>query len=132
MVAQCNQSLNTNSTPVLMKQLAYHTQPAITLLANQNFIYDPSQFTDIGATYHIMTDLLNLAVKIEFTSNKQLQVGNEVGLKFPNIGMSSISSAYNPNKKFILSNMLHIPSTTKNLLSMAKFTKDKCFHGISC
>lgn len=38
--------------------------------------------------------------------------------------MSFIYSTYNPNKKLIFSNMLHVLSITKNFLSMAQFTKE--------
>lgn len=44
--------------------------------------------------------------------------------KIANISMSSISYDHNLDKKFILPNMLHIPSINKNLLSMAQFTKE--------
>lgn len=38
--------------------------------------------------------------------------------------MLSISPAHNSEKQSIFLNMLHIPFITKNLFSLAKFTKD--------
>lgn len=55
--------------------------------------------------HHITTDPFNLAVKTKFIGNEQLQVRNEARLQTANIGMSSISFAYNLDMKFIFSNM---------------------------
>lgn len=38
--------------------------------------------------------------------------------------MSSIFLEHNPKKKFIISNVLHVPYNNKNLFNVFKFTKD--------
>lgn len=66
-----------------MPQLVYYTQilqsiastiilPTTTIFVNHNFVYDPSYFSDSGATHHIPADPFNSVVKIEFTGNEKL------------------------------------------------------------
>ena len=57
----------------------------------------------------------------EYTGQDQVHVGNGQGLPIKHLGSASLSF---PNASFKLSDVLHVPQITKNLLSVSKFTSD--------
>jgi histone deacetylase 1/2 len=56
-----------------------------------------------------------------YNGNDNLHVGDGKGLSISHIGHTEI---YNPHLSFILSNVLHVPTITKPLLSVQKFCLD--------
>lgn len=78
-------------------------------------------FPDTGATHHATPDLTALSRAHTYTGTVTLQVGNGNGLGIAHIGSSSLNI---PNSTFQLNNILHVPSLTKLLLSVNKFTTD--------
>lgn len=79
-------------------------------------------FPDSGVTHHITLDLSNFNQYGEYKGHDQLQVGNGQGLAIYNTGISSFSNS--SHQKFNLKDILHVPSITKNLLSVQKFALD--------
>lgn len=85
-------------------------------------ITNPAWYPDTGATNHITSDFGNLTLGMkEYRGFDQVHVGNGQGLPIHHIGSSYISS---PSYYFVLSNILHVPKSCKQLLSVNQFTKD--------
>ncbi|KAF7151058.1 hypothetical protein RHSIM_Rhsim02G0101600 [Rhododendron simsii] len=78
-------------------------------------------FPDTGATHHVTPDLSSLSTVDDYRGNSQLQVGNGIGIPISHVGSSILRS---PNSSFQLTNVLHVPSFTKSLLSVHQFCKD--------
>lgn len=78
-------------------------------------------FADTGATHHFTPDLASLSHAEEYTGSGQLHVGNGKGLLISHTGSTSIKTLSN---SFRLSNVLHVPSISKPLISVQKFAKD--------
>ena len=77
----------------------------------------------------------NLMKSVEFARQNQVHVGNGTGLSIKHIGQSEFLSPFS-FKPFLLNHLFHVPSITKNLLSVSKFAKDNEvffeFHSDSC
>lgn len=84
-----------------------------------------SWYPDSGATNHISNDLSNLNTSVEYNGGTSLQLGNGQGINISHIGQSVFLSSTNPNSRtIVMKNLLHVPHITKNLVSVAQFTKD--------
>lgn len=93
------------------------------MTANSCTAFDPSWYPDSNATNHITDDVNNLVQKAPYTGPDQIHIGYGTGLAIDHIGSSSFSSQFN-SKTLLLNQLLHIPSITKNLLSVSKFFSD--------
>lgn len=71
-----------------------------------------------------------------YNGPEQVHFGNCMGLSIKHVGQSSFSSPFVSSKVFTLKNLLHVPSTTKNLLNVSKFAQDNDvyfeFHSHKC
>jgi hypothetical protein len=88
------------------------------MTATTSYMVDPNWYTDTGATDHITSDLDRLAVR---ERGDTVQVGNDVGLRIMHTSHSSINIATRP---LALRNILHVPTISKHLLSVHKFSHD--------
>lgn len=90
-------------------------------------------FLDSGATHHVTHDLNNLSKYMPYEGFDALQIGDGTGMKICNIGSSSLSIS---NCTFFLNDILHVPSFSKNLLSLSKLLCDNSllieFYSTSC
>ena len=82
---------------------------------------------DNGATNHITSDLNNLTIRSEYRSNDKLFVGNGDQLVISHVGHNKIRSHNTPHDDLHLKQLLCVPSITKHLLNISKFTKDNAF-----
>lgn len=83
---------------------------------------DTNGYPDSRATNHITNDLNNITNSKEVMDGQQIHTANGAGLSITHSGPSSLIT---PSKHiFYLQNLLHVPSVTKNLLSVSQFTKD--------
>jgi hypothetical protein len=89
--------------------------------ATTSYNVDPSWYADTGATDHITHDLDKMAVKEKYQGNDQVAAANGQGMYIRHIGQSKIHTA---SHTLILRNILHVPSITRNLLSVRKFAID--------
>lgn len=78
-------------------------------------------FLDSGATHHVTGDLNNLSSFAFYNSKDQLQIGNGMGMHIKHIGFSNFSVS---KHTIHLSNILHVPMFTKNLLSLTQLLHD--------
>lgn len=82
-----------------------------------------SWFPDLGASYHVTGDAKNLQQLTPFEGHEQIYIGNHEGLHIHSTGSSSFPSPFQPHTRLTLSKILLIPSITKNLMSVSKFSK---------
>lgn len=73
---------------------------------------------DSGATHHLTNDLGNLNLHSEYSGPEEVQLGNGSTLPICHVGSSSI-----PNTSLCLRNVLHVPKSNSNLLSVGALTK---------
>src|SRR5688572_19309816 len=76
---------------------------------------------DSGSTDHITRALDNLTTKTKYAGQDQIHAANGKGIRINHIGKSIIHTS---KCDFSFNNVLHVPSATKNLASVHKFTKD--------
>ncbi|KAF7801076.1 Retrovirus-related Pol polyprotein from transposon TNT 1-94 [Senna tora] len=108
----------------------------IVIIATSDAVNDAAWFPDSGATNHVTSDASNLMNDVEYTAAEQLHMGNGKGLLITNVGQSLVKSSFQPRHNLVLINLLHVPSITKNLVSVSKFSKDNSvffeFHYDAC
>ncbi|XP_010264130.1 PREDICTED: uncharacterized protein LOC104602215 [Nelumbo nucifera] len=83
--------------------------------------FNRTWYLDSRATHHITSNLDNLQIQSDYCGFDQVKIGNGTGLEIKNIGSSIIS---HNDHKFYLEDIYHVPSITKNLFFVSKFTKD--------
>jgi hypothetical protein len=76
---------------------------------------------DSDATHHITSDLNNLNFFYNYVGGDSLQIENGVGLPIQHIGSLSLSFS---SHTIQLSNVQHIPTFSKNLISLSKLLLD--------
>ncbi|PKA49930.1 Retrovirus-related Pol polyprotein from transposon TNT 1-94 [Apostasia shenzhenica] len=96
---------------------AYHS--AIT--SSPGISTDPAWFPDSGASHHVTPDYTILNNPTPYMSADTVQIGNGTGLRITNLGDTHLPSL---SRHLHLKNILHVPSITKNLLSVRQFTHD--------
>lgn len=93
------------------------------MLATPQSVYDTNWYPDSGATNHVTPTISNLMTCMDYTGNDQIHMGNGTGLQIQHIGQSNFCSKFN-SRILSLKQLLHVPSITKNLLSVSKFSSD--------
>lgn len=87
-------------------------------------ISDPNWHLNSDATNHVVSTGDNLAQQTDFNGSNKLFVGNGEGLDIIGIGTTFFPSLICPSYNLLLKGVLIVPSITKNLLSISKFTLD--------
>jgi hypothetical protein len=82
---------------------------------------DNNRYTDSGATDHITGELDKLTMHDAYNGTNQIHTANETGMEITNVGTSIIPTLH---RNLVLNNVLHVAATTKNLISVHKFTLD--------
>ena len=82
---------------------------------------NPSWLIDSGATSHITNDIANILTPSPYTGEDKVYIGDGKGLSISHVGHSSLNT---PHGSFKLSNVLHVPHMTHNLLYDYQFLKD--------
>jgi hypothetical protein len=82
---------------------------------------DLAWYSDTGATDHITSELDKLAVREKYSGLEQIHAANEGGMQITHVGHSTL---YTPLRTLSLKNVLHVPSSNKNLVSIHHFTQD--------
>lgn len=92
-------------------------------------------FVDSGATHHITSALGNMQLQTPYKGTSKLVVGNGTTAPILNVGSMNIPSLQH-DRSITLSEVLHVPDITKNLISISKFLRDNDaiieFHAASC
>jgi hypothetical protein len=89
--------------------------------ATTSYNIDPAWYADTRATDHITNDLEKVTIKEKYQGNEQVTAANGQGMYICHIGQSKFQTA---SRTLVLRNVPHVPSITRNLLSVRKFAID--------
>jgi hypothetical protein len=81
----------------------------------------PHWYTDSGAIDHITWDLDKLTMHDPYCSTDQIHVANGSSVNIARVGNSIIPTH---TRNITLNNVLRVPSSHKNLISVHRFTLD--------
>ena len=76
---------------------------------------------DSGASHHVTNDLNNLSLHAPYDGSDEIVIGDGSSLSIANTGSFSLTT---PSKFFTFSNVLYVPSISRNILSISKFCKE--------
>jgi hypothetical protein len=82
---------------------------------------DTNWYSDTGPTDHITSELDKLTMKEKYNGRDKIHAANGTGMNISNVGHAFVNS---PLKQLHLHNVLHVPSATKNLVSIHRLTRD--------
>ena len=89
--------------------------------ADGSYGLDTNWYVDSGATNHITGELEKVTVREKYHGQDQVHAANGEGMRISHIGNSVFKT---PHKKIHLRRILHIPSASKNLLSVHRIALD--------
>jgi hypothetical protein len=78
-------------------------------------------FLDFGASTHVTQDINSLSYSQPYQGHDIVQIGNDAGLYIFHIGITNLCTK---SALLKLTNILHVPQISKNLLSVSQLTKD--------
>src|ERR1044072_9695204 len=81
-------------------------------------------YPDSGATHHVSNGAGTFSDISSLAGTEQILLGNCQGLPVLSIGSASLTSPYDPHTVLTLSNLLLVPTITKNLVSVSRFARD--------
>jgi hypothetical protein len=90
-------------------------------VATTGYNVDTEWFTDTGATDHITSELDKLVIREKYGGSDQVHTISGSGMPISHIGQGTTHSH---DRDLILKDILHVPNTSKNLVSVHKFTYD--------
>ncbi|WVZ77133.1 hypothetical protein U9M48_025033 [Paspalum notatum var. saurae] len=99
----------------------YVPEPRVAAAASNQYTIDTNWYTDSGATDHITGDLEKLSVRDKYNGTDQIHAANGAGMKISHVGQSTI---HTPNRNLHLKNILHVPNSSKNLVSVHRLATD--------
>ena len=82
---------------------------------------DTNWYADSAATNHITGELDKLTMREKYNGGDQIRTASGSGMNITHIGSSIVK---NPMKNLHLKDVLHVPETSKNLVSVHRFTLD--------
>jgi hypothetical protein len=89
--------------------------------ATHSYNIDPSWYVDTGAMDHITSELDKLTFRECYNGHDQVHTASGSGMDIHHVGQSTI---HTPCDNLLLKNILHVPDTTKSLLSASKLAFD--------
>ncbi|GAU34785.1 hypothetical protein TSUD_205890 [Trifolium subterraneum] len=88
----------------------------------------PSWYPDSGASFHVTGDSRNIQEPTPFAGSEHIYMGNGQSLPIISSGSSIFNAPNHTQTHLILNNLLHVPSITKNLISVSQFAKDNAVY----
>jgi hypothetical protein len=111
-VTQCWKRFDTNFTRV---------EKAANNAEGPGYNIDTAWYSDTGTTDHVTSELDKLAVREKYTGQEQIHAANGGGMQITDVGHSTL---YTPSRNLSLKNVLRVPSSQSNLVSIHCFTHD--------
>ncbi|OMO79651.1 hypothetical protein CCACVL1_13538 [Corchorus capsularis] len=109
------------------------TNSSALMASSSTVTQDDDWYPNSGASNHLTADLSNMSIHSEYQGHDRVKVGNGTGLPIKHVGSSKLPSL---NRPLYLNNVLHVPSITKNLISVSQFASDNNvyfeFHSSHC
>jgi hypothetical protein len=82
---------------------------------------DTAWYLDIGAIDHITSELDKLTVREKYTGQEQIHAVNGGRMWITHVGEYTL---FTPHRNLSLKNVLHVPSSQRNLVFIHRFTRD--------
>jgi hypothetical protein len=82
---------------------------------------DTAWYSDTGVMDHIMCVLDKLAVWEKYNGQDQFHAANGGGMQITHVDHATLHS---PSRALSLKNVLHVPNSQRNLVSIHHFTRD--------
>ena len=126
LVAECWHRFNRDFQPQIQmhnSQVSSTNSDVYDQLSNVSCLSDPLWYPDSGASHHITNDTNNYNTKTSYTGSEHIKLGNDAGLQIAHLGSTNLSST-SRSSCFVLNKLLHVPTVTKNLLSVSQFARD--------
>jgi hypothetical protein len=89
------------------------------LAAANAYNIDTNWYADSGATDHVIGELEKLTTRNKYQGGDQIHTANGGGMDISHIGHNTV---YTPHHPIYLNNILYVPRTTKNLISIHRLT----------
>lgn len=119
-----NSDQATSSSSAMITELGNFEDPSTSMLVVPETLYDPSWYPDSGATNHVTPDSSNLMTKTPYNGDSKVKVANGSSTHIKHIGKSFFFPSKNAVTPLFLSNLLHVPNISKNLLSVSQSAKE--------
>ena len=106
------------SSAIPKEESSIPVQQSQAYIASPTIVNDASWFLDSGATHHVAATSDSMTTKSEYSGNSKLALGDGSHLPITHIGNFHLPTS----RSLSLRNILLVPSITKNLISISKFT----------
>ena len=108
-----------NDGRYMEKQIAAFS---VTHGTTSSYPVDPSWYADTGATNHLTHELDKLQMREPYQGKDHVHTANGEGMCITHVGQSILPTS--SPRPLHLKNILHVPSVTRNLLSVRRFAQD--------
>jgi histone deacetylase 1/2 len=96
-------------------------QKSVSSAQTSSYGIDTNWYVDSGATDHITSELDKLSVRGKYQGGDQVHTASGSGMAIDHVGHSVL---HTPIRPIHLKNILHVPHTSKNLLSVNRLARD--------
>lgn len=93
-------------------------QGVASLLANYNIVIDQALYIDSGATNHVSQNASIFLSCSNYIIVQKLYIKNDMGLSIQHVGSTVLNT--HTTQSIYLTNVLHRPNITKNLISVSR------------
>jgi hypothetical protein len=90
-------------------------------VAVASYEVDTNWYVDPGATDHVTGDLEKLTTRDKYLGNEQVHTASGSGMRIDQIDHTII---HTPSRDLSLNNILYVPDSSKNLVSIHRLTCD--------
>lgn len=104
--------------------------------AHPNTFEGQDWYPDSSASHHITAESNNFTQIAPYQGSEKVHMGNGQGVTISSLGIAQFISPHNGHTLLTLNNLLHVPTITKNLVSVSQFARDNNvffeFHPSAC
>jgi hypothetical protein len=100
---------------------SYNGEEKYANIATTGYYVNTEWYMDTGATDHITSELDKLTIREKYGGGDLVHTASGSGMLIFHIGQSTIHFR---DCNLILKDILHVPTSSKNLVSVHKFTRD--------
>lgn len=94
------------------------------MMATSSSVFDASWYPDSGASNHITPDLSNITNRAAYNGTEQVYLADGTGISISHLGCAKVQQSHSSSSPLVLNHLLHVPSASKNLISVSKFASD--------
>lgn len=115
---QFNQNASSQRSPRPAQPSAMHA-----MISSSHNPFEASWYPDTGATNHITPHAHNLGDGSEYTGSDHIHLADGTGMPISSVGRASVQHSIGFPSLY-LNHLLHVPLSTKNLMSVSQFAAD--------